>query len=245
MPLVSGAIAAVSLAATITTAATVGAAIVSVSTLIATVGLAVTAVGMVTGNKDLLMAGKIMGFVGLAGGIAGLGVGAFGSATSAATSVGNQFANPQLAASITGDIGQAGKVGAGSVLAPATANNAAQVGAGSVLAPTTGTGMINAASGAQGIPGQAAAGIVPPGASGGPPIAGVTPPPAPVGSQAGTIEPLVSSSGQVVSQLSGTQGSDSDPSKVKDWYDKLPDWAKAQLATTGAQGAPGPPLRYL
>lgn len=68
---VATAVAAVSVAVATTTIATVAAAVVAVSAAVGMVGLAVSAVGMVTGNKDLLKAGKIMGYVGLAGAAAG------------------------------------------------------------------------------------------------------------------------------------------------------------------------------
>lgn len=75
MPVVSTAVGAIAIASVTTTVATVSAAVVAVAGAIGTLGLATTAVGMVTGNKGLLKAGKIMGYVGLAGGIAGYGVG--------------------------------------------------------------------------------------------------------------------------------------------------------------------------
>jgi len=83
---VSAAVAAVTALATVgVTAGTVATAVVAVSTLIGTVGLAVTAVGMITKNEGLLKAGKIMGYVGLAGNIAGWGTGI-------ASMGGNEFA---------------------------------------------------------------------------------------------------------------------------------------------------------
>lgn len=77
MAIVSAAVAAVSAAIATTTVATVSAAVVAVANVVAVVGLAVTAVGMITGNKGLLEAGKIMGYVGMAGNVAGWGVGSF------------------------------------------------------------------------------------------------------------------------------------------------------------------------
>jgi len=65
-----------------TTAATVAAAVVTTSIAIGVAGLAVTAVGLVTKNQDLLKAGKIMGYVGLAGGLAGGAIGGFGALAS-------------------------------------------------------------------------------------------------------------------------------------------------------------------
>lgn len=63
-------------------AATVGAAVaatasavVAISSVVGMAGLAVTAVGAITGNEDLLSAGKIMGYVGLGGSLLGFGVG--------------------------------------------------------------------------------------------------------------------------------------------------------------------------
>lgn len=73
---------AVSAAIATTTAATVATAVVAVSTAIGVAGLAVTAVGMVTKNESLMKAGKIMGYVGLAGGLAGGAIGGFGAMAS-------------------------------------------------------------------------------------------------------------------------------------------------------------------
>lgn len=70
---------AVSAAVATTTAATVATAVVAVSTAIGVAGLAVTAVGMVTKNESLMKAGKIMGYVGLAGGLAGGAIGGIGA----------------------------------------------------------------------------------------------------------------------------------------------------------------------
>lgn len=79
MPVISSAIAAVSAAVSaavaVTTAATIASATVAVATLVGVTGLAVTAVGAITGNKSLLKAGQIMGYVGLAGNLAGFAVG--------------------------------------------------------------------------------------------------------------------------------------------------------------------------
>lgn len=234
MAVISAAIAAVSIAAAVTTAATVASAVVAVSTLVATVGLAVTAVGMVTGNKDIMKVGNIMGMVGLAGGIAGLGMGAIASASAAAPSVANQFANPQLAASITGGIEQAGKVGAGSVLAPATAQ-AARVGAGSVLAPA-GSGVLSMPSVTPVTTSSATIGLSPSPVSSAP---GVPTPAASVTSAPGapmTVAPSVSTVSQTLGQAPpvGDGGS-----KVQGFWDRLPDWQKAQLTVTGGQALSG------
>jgi hypothetical protein len=51
-----------------------------VGTVVGMAGLGVTAVGAITKNKDLLKAGKIMGFVGLGMGVTGWAVGALNSA---------------------------------------------------------------------------------------------------------------------------------------------------------------------
>lgn len=75
MAIISAAIAAISAAIATTTIATVTAAAVAVANVVAVVGLAVTAVGVITGNKSLLDAGKIMGYVGLGGNVAGFAVG--------------------------------------------------------------------------------------------------------------------------------------------------------------------------
>lgn len=79
MPVFSAAVVAVAAAIATTTVATVATAAVAVSAAIGVAGLGVTAVGAITGNKDLLKAGKIMGYVGLAGGLAGGAIGGFGA----------------------------------------------------------------------------------------------------------------------------------------------------------------------
>lgn len=65
-------------AATAAGMAAVGSGLVAVSAVVGVAGLATSVIGMATGNKDLLKAGKIMGYIGLgaavAGGLAG-GVG--------------------------------------------------------------------------------------------------------------------------------------------------------------------------
>jgi len=91
MAIISAAIAAIATAAATVSAAaagaaTIGAAVsavataaVSVSTVVGVAGMAVTAVGAITGNKDLLKAGKIMGYVGMG---SALGGGLLGGASS-------------------------------------------------------------------------------------------------------------------------------------------------------------------
>jgi hypothetical protein len=69
---------AVTAAVTLGTVASIATAVVAVSAAVGVVGLAVTAVGMITKNEDLLGVGKIMGYVGLAGGIAGGVIGGLG-----------------------------------------------------------------------------------------------------------------------------------------------------------------------
>lgn len=250
MPVITGAIAAVTIAAAVTTTATVAAAVVAVSTLVATVGLAITAVGMITGNKDLLKVGGIMGMVGLAGGIAGVGLGALGAGSSAASSAAGQFANPELAASISGDIAQAANpvVGAGSVLAPATAQ-AAPVGAAGVLAPAADTPGLLTTGAAQTGTGSTAVQNAPPlaGIETGAPQAGVT---APLASNAGTVAPLASNAGQSVSPVlnaaqtglktlgSPPVGSSAD-ARAQALLDKMTDIQKQQLMTTGVQALAG------
>jgi hypothetical protein len=73
---------AVSAAVATTTVATVATAVVAVSAAVGVAGLAVTAVGLVTKNESLLKAGKIMGYVGLAGGLAGGAIGGIGAMSS-------------------------------------------------------------------------------------------------------------------------------------------------------------------
>lgn len=91
MPVVTAAVVAVSAAITTIASATatagaiaasVATAAVSVSAAIGVAGLGVTAIGAITGNKDLLKAGKIMGYVGLAGGLVGGAIGGVGAMAS-------------------------------------------------------------------------------------------------------------------------------------------------------------------
>lgn len=87
MAVISTAIIAVTTAVATATAATatagaiaasVATAVVAVSAAVGTVGLVVGTIGMAIGNEDLMFAGKIMGYVGLAGGLAGGLVGGVG-----------------------------------------------------------------------------------------------------------------------------------------------------------------------
>ena len=71
MPVVTAAIAAVSAAIAVTTVATVATAVVAVATLVGVVGAGLSLIGMATGNKLLGKIGQIMGYVGLAGSVAG------------------------------------------------------------------------------------------------------------------------------------------------------------------------------
>lgn len=82
MAIVSGAVLAIAAAIAAPTFATVATAAVAVSTVIGVAGLAVSAVGLITKNEDLLKAGKIMGYVGLAGGLLGGAIGGVGSLAS-------------------------------------------------------------------------------------------------------------------------------------------------------------------
>lgn len=75
MPVFTAAVVSVLAVTSIATAAT---AVVAVSAAIGVAGLAVSAVGMITKNKDLLKVGKIMGYVGLAGSLAGGALGGVG-----------------------------------------------------------------------------------------------------------------------------------------------------------------------
>jgi len=242
MPIVTSIVSAAAILSTAVTAgvAAAGGALAvagAAATMVGTMGLAVTAVGMATGNKDLLKAGMIMGAVGAVGGLAVAGLGAMNAASSA-PSVANQFANPELAASITGGIEQAGTVGAGSVLAPATAK-AAQVGAGSVLAPAAGTpGLINSMPPVT-APGQMANAPAPSLASTvdqAAPLAGVTAPAAP----SAPLAPLVQTAGSSLTALqSPSQTGTTSDQRAQALLDKMTDIQKQQLMTTGVQALAG------
>lgn len=75
MPIVTAAVVAVGAAIATTTVATVATAAVAVGTLVGTVGLGMSLVGMATGNKTL---SKIGGYLGMAGGVLTLGGGLAG-----------------------------------------------------------------------------------------------------------------------------------------------------------------------
>lgn len=134
-------------AAGVATVATIG----TIAAVVGGVGLALGVAGAITGNKTLTKIGTYLGAAAAGGGLGALAAGAMGlgpasasasagaatsggaTASSAASSVPETLANPELGASIAGSIQQAGQTGAGTVLAPAVAQ--AGTGAGSALAP--------------------------------------------------------------------------------------------------------------
>lgn len=75
MAIISAAIAAIAAAVATTTVATVATAAIAVGTLVGTVGLGISVIGMATGNKTLT---KIGGYLGMAGGAMGLAGGLAG-----------------------------------------------------------------------------------------------------------------------------------------------------------------------
>lgn len=253
MPVISSAIAAVAAAVTAASVATVTAAVVSVSMLVGTIGLGMTAIGLATGDKGMLKAGKIMGYVGLAGVAAGglsslVTEGLTTGVGEAAGAAGNVFAAPDVAAGIDTAIGQAGQAGAGTVLAPAAAQAAPAVGAGSVLAP-----------GAEGFLGTAAMPTMA-GGAGQSTITGSSgvdtlnddfgAASTPAASQAGSVAPAEQSYQNLIAEANqaptgaasfkdlltnGSLGNGPQAGNIKGWWGGLSDTTKGMIAISGGQ----------
>ena len=100
MAVITAAVAAVAAAVATTTVATVATAVVAVSTAIGVTGLVVGGIGMAIGNEDLMFAGKVMGYVGMAGGLGGGLIGGVGAiATNSGLSFTQGFADAFAGAS--------------------------------------------------------------------------------------------------------------------------------------------------
>lgn len=257
MPIVTAAVVAVGAAIATTTVATVATAAVAVGTLVGTVGLGISVIGMATGNKTLSkiggylgMAGGAMGLAGgLAGGMAGYmkhlstawddGVGSLFASTKPVGQVGLQQealgrgivagTNPDAAAHYA----KTGQTFAEKGFTAGVANPMQQA---TLPSPDLTTQQMSRfvtpehtqlAKQAQDI--QAIANSTPVAASA--PSAPLSTGSMAVGT-AGAAKPLVE---QGVQAAAGTAGA-TDP---KGFFSSLPDWAKAQVAISGAQGLAG------
>jgi hypothetical protein len=244
------------------TAATVGAvatAVVTTSAAIGVVGLGLTAVGMVTKNESLLKAGRIAGYVGLAGGLVGWGAGSaamgagefanqVGQMYSAGwnTGVGSMFqSDPGIIAAKAGATQEA--LGRG-IVSAASPEYAANMAPSTIIAPpeaqaALGQGIVTGTQSAQPAAAPLAA------APGAVDLASTTPgamaPQAstvstPVGSAAGTAAPVGSIAGTQAPGYQLPQGAvQPGGPQNQSWWGKVPDWMKAQMLTTAGQGVAG------
>lgn len=268
MPIVTAAVVAVAAAIATTTVATVAAAAVAVSVVIGAAGLAVTAIGMATGNKDLMTAGKIMGFVALAGGAAGFAAGAMAGTTAAATTAttastnasttaaataaestasASALATPEIGQSVTAAIASAGQpagiagsgvltqapaaIGAGTVLAPGAATQAAASSV-AAAAPSAISGASSAVQEAAPIVNQGDAGMLQAAA-----------PSAPVPQGAHVVRPVATPAIQNVAPPAApgapTVTVGGNIPAADSWWSKLDPNAKAYIATGGVQTIAG------
>lgn len=257
MAIVSAAVAAVAAAVASTTIASVATAAVAVGTLVGTVGLGISVIGMATGNKTLT---KIGGYLGMAGGVMTLGGGLAGGfagyaktlSTAWDDGVGSLFSS-------TKPVGQVGlqqeALGRGVVAGtnPDAAAHYAQTGqtfadkgfaAGAANQPNTAMlpspdlkvgemgrfvtpEHVQLSKQAQDI--QAIANANP---------VGMAAPNAPTatGQLAATTAQAAKPAIEQGMAMSGAATSTQD---AKGFFSSMPDWAKAQLAISGAQGLSG------
>ena len=257
MPIVSAAVIAVGAAIASTTLATVATAAVAVGTLVGTVGLGVSVIGMATGNKTLT---KIGGYLGLAGGAMGLAGGLAGGMAGYAKTlstawddgVGSLFSSTKP----VGQIGlQQESLGRGIVAGtnPDAATHYAQTGqtfADKGYAAGTANQMQQATLPSPDLTTQQMSRFVTPEHSqlakqaqdiqaiaNSNPVAALAPSaPSSTGTMAagtmGAVKPAVEQGMQVAAGSAGA----TDP---KGFFSSMPDWAKAQLAISGAQGLTG------
>ncbi len=271
MPVFTGAaLAVMGAAATIGTAtATAGAiamsvatAAVAVSAAVGVAGLAVTAVGMITKDKGLMKAGKIMGYVGLAGAAAGGLVGGLstfmtGGADTFLSGVSGAFTG---AAGKTGeamdmwggifspDAGAAVNAPLGGQIDPTTAVGATPTNPNFTPSGTPGVGEFPSTSIAPGsdtaIMQQKVGGFdslvqTPPVASAPAPTVGTTP------VVATPQTPTVATPGMAQTPTTGftlpteTQALTPAAIKAKSMLDGMPDWMKMSMMTTAGQGLSG------
>lgn len=229
--------------------AAAAAAVVAVSAAVGVVGLAVSVVGMATGNEDLLKAGEIMGYIGLAGaaaggiiggiggmmqGGAGFMKGAAGAYTGAAEKMGEasgkyaSFFDDAAGAKVMGPVENANP--------NFTQAKGGSPGVGEF--PQTGvrpsTDHVFAGPGGGARPGAAIAptpqAAPPPTAPGGPL--------APQGPAAPGAPTVGSYADEVVSRVGTNVGGDAAANAAKTWAD-MPDWMKYSAMTAGLQGIAG------
>lgn len=257
MPIVTAVVVSVAAAIATTTVATVAAAAVAVGTLVGTVGLGISVIGMATGNESLTkiggylgMAGGAMGLAGgLAGGMAGYmkslstawddGVGSLFSSTKP---VGQEAlgrgivagANPQAGAAFKQagqQIASQADLGRAIVSAP-TGNKLSTMGIGlDDVSHAVGPDDLAAANRARNIQGIANADQFPSSVGVNPSLPSGAPSASASMAQntAGAVKPLVEAGSQVVSK----------GMSAGDVWRSIPDWAKGQLAVSGAQGLSG------
>lgn len=251
-------VAALVTGATAVSAATVAAAAVTVSTAIGVAGLAVTAVGMVTKNESLMKAGKIMGYVGLAGGLAGGAIGGFGAmanggsfvqgATDAFAGASQHIAkgwDEGVGSFFSGGDKIAGPIGGGPEGIPNGINNPVSPNQGMApptssgpVAPTDISGGVQEELGRQAVQGtqgnlaasQANAGIAPSPAT---PIAST--PDVPIAPSI-TNNPIPGYVGPGASPIPGAPAADA---ASKGLFSSMPEWAKYSMMTTAGQGVSG------
>lgn len=252
MPVFTAAAIAIATAVATASVATVAAAVVATSIAVGVAGLAVTAVGMVTKNEGLLKAGKIMGYVGMAGGLAGGAIGGLGALSegggfiqgatdafsSASSGIGKAWDNG------IGSLFNAGDASAvsGAVEGPANFTPGATNPGINSAAPSTsidGAAAIDAPTPAVGAPVDAAASA----ASAPAPVAPVSAAPAaPVTATPAVAPPAAPGSmpaGLFNDGIGGMAGAPAAQPSLLNSISNVPDWVKFSAMTTGAQGLSG------
>jgi hypothetical protein len=264
MPIVTAAIVAVGAAIATTTVATVATAAVALGTLVGTVGLGISVIGMATGNKTLT---KIGGYLGMAGGAMGLAGGLAGGMAGYAKTlstawddgVGSLFSS-------TKSVGQTPLGSVGNATAQkATAVQQSSVQSTSAAQPTT---SIPPSSGSLGprpqlLPSPSAGASNSLGTGGVNPLNSVVPTrpvvagtdlsatqfanAAPKGAPLSTsnlssITAQASQAPAAAQSVAAGVNAAAQPasgSGIGSFFSGLPDWAKAQVAISGAQGLAG------
>lgn len=261
MPIVTAVVVTVTAAIATTTLATVGAAAIAIGTLVGTVGLGLSVIGMATGNKTL---SKIGGYMGMAGGVLGVGgalaggMSGFQSAMSTAwdDGVGSLFQStkPVGQEALGRGIVAGANPEAGSAFAKAGQQVASQSDLGNAIVANTpmpaGTSTSPTILAPDLTDAQKAALITPEHeqlarnassiqalANSGP----VTAPTAPTAPGAADVLSQVTEGAKLGSSVlnSGPQTPPASSGGFSEMFNKLPDWAKGQLAITGVQGLTG------
>ena len=263
MPIVTAAIVAVAAAVATTTVATVATAAIAVGTLVGTVGLGVSVIGMATGNKTLTKIGGYLGMAGgvmsVAGGLAG-GLAGYSKILSSAwdDGVGSLFSGTKpVGQQALGSAGLSPKTAAPvqqavpTEVAPSVSTQAPPAAAAqpSVTAPASGTGQagvnpMDFVSGKAGVPGpnmaatqfanagQNAAPLSTEGLASATAQANAAPT---VGAEGLRQEAL----GQGIVAASKGVPPAASSGGIGSFFSGLPDWAKAQVAISGAQSLAG------